>query len=124
MSCHASSDSNRPIHRHHRPPRSPYDAVARRMANTRLSATVGSMPAGSAAATVDAAAQIQLPIAFGERPLLVLFMLPIIVCALLGGLLPGLLSTLVTALITTYYVLPPLHQLAIGMGQDLVQWGS
>ena len=67
--------------------------------------------------------RIQLPIAFGERPLLVLFMLPIIVCALLGGLLPGLLSTLVTALITTYYVLPPLHQLAIGMGQDLVQWG-
>ena len=44
--------------------------------------------------------RIQLPIAFGERPLLVLFMLPIIVCALLGGLLLGLLSTLVTALIT------------------------
>ena len=29
--------------------------------------------------------RVQLPIAFGERPLLVLFMLPIIVCALLGG---------------------------------------
>ena len=28
--------------------------------------------------------RVQLPIAFGERPLLVLFMLPIIVCALLG----------------------------------------
>ena len=29
--------------------------------------------------------RVQLPIAFGERPLLVLFMLPIIVCALLGA---------------------------------------
>lgn len=29
--------------------------------------------------------RVQLPIAFGERPQLVLFMLPIIVCALLGA---------------------------------------
>ncbi|WP_250895010.1 DUF4118 domain-containing protein, partial [Aeromonas dhakensis] len=47
--------------------------------------------------------RVQLPIAFGERPLLVLFMLPIIVCALLGGLLPGLLCTLMSGLLTAYY---------------------
>ncbi|MGE6159465.1 PAS domain S-box protein [Aeromonas salmonicida] len=67
--------------------------------------------------------RVQLPIAFGERPLLVLFMLPIIVCALLGGLLPGLLSTLVSTLVTTYFILPPIHSMTIAAGQDLVQWG-
>ncbi|MFR9704529.1 PAS domain S-box protein [Aeromonas sanarellii] len=67
--------------------------------------------------------RIQLPIAFGERPLLVLFMLPIIICALLGGLLPGLLCTLVSALVTTYFMLPPVNELRITAGQDLVQWG-
>ncbi len=67
--------------------------------------------------------RIQLPIAFGERPLLVLFMLPITACALLGGLLPGLLCTLVSGLLTTYFLLAPLHELRIGTGQDLVQWG-
>lgn len=67
--------------------------------------------------------RVQLPIAFGERPLLVLFMLPITVCALLGGLLPGLLCTLVSSLLTTYFLLAPLHELRIGSGQDLVQWG-
>ncbi|MFM5586290.1 PAS domain S-box protein [Aeromonas rivipollensis] len=67
--------------------------------------------------------RVQLPIAFGERPLLVLFMLPIILCALLGGLLPGLLCTLISALVTTYFLLPPIHELTVAAGQDLVQWG-
>ncbi len=67
--------------------------------------------------------RVQLPIAFGERPLLVLFMLPIILCALLGGLLPGLLCTLISALVTTYFLLPPIHELTVATGQDLVQWG-
>ena len=66
--------------------------------------------------------RVQLPIAFGERPLLVLFMLPIIVCALLGGLLPGLLCTLITALVTSYFMLPPIYSLSVEAGQDLVQW--
>ena len=66
--------------------------------------------------------RVQLPIAFGERPQLVLFMLPIIVCALLGGLLPGLLCTLITALVTSYFMLPPIYSLSVEAGQDLVQW--
>jgi two-component system sensor histidine kinase/response regulator len=68
--------------------------------------------------------RVQLPIAFGERPLLVLFMLPIIVCALLGGLLPGLLCTLITALVTSLFHAPPdLFTDRVEAGQDLVQWG-
>ena len=67
--------------------------------------------------------RVQLPIAFGERPLLVLFMLPIIICALLGGLLPGLLCTLISALATAYFLLPPVYELTVATGQDLVQWG-
>ena len=46
--------------------------------------TLGCLPAGGAASPADAADPDQLPVAFGERPLLVLFMLPIICCALLG----------------------------------------
>jgi K+-sensing histidine kinase KdpD len=49
-------------------------------------------------------------------------MLPIIVCALLGGLLPGLLCTLITALVTSYFMLPPIYSLSVEVGQDLVQW--
>ena len=67
--------------------------------------------------------RLQLPIPVEERPLLVLFMLPIIVCALLGGLLPGLISTLCVALMTAYFILSPRYQFSIASGQDQVQWG-
>ncbi|USV59462.1 PAS domain S-box protein [Aeromonas encheleia] len=67
--------------------------------------------------------RLQLPIPVEERPLLVLFMLPIIICALLGGLLPGLISTLSVALMTAYLLLPPRYELFIASGQDQVQWG-
>jgi hypothetical protein len=39
-----------------------------------------------------------LGLAFGERPLLILFVFPIILSAHLGGLLPGLLATALAGL--------------------------
>lgn len=65
----------------------------------------------------------QLPVEFGARPLLVLFMPAIILPALLGGILPGLIATLVAAFCTAFFLIPPQHSLAIGAGHDFFQWG-
>lgn len=59
----------------------------------------------------------------GERPLLILFMFPIILGALLGGLGPGLLATALAALGAAYVALPPLHSWRIATSHDLLQWG-
>ncbi|MFC5301050.1 PAS domain S-box protein [Azospira restricta] len=64
----------------------------------------------------------QLPIAFGDRPLLLLFTLPIIGAALLGGLGPGLLATALSALLTVFFLIPPVGQFAIAAGHDLFLW--
>ncbi|MDS4069001.1 MAG: PAS domain S-box protein [Candidatus Competibacter sp.] len=63
-----------------------------------------------------------LPLAFGERPLPILFMFPIIASALLGGFGPGLTATLVAAVCTIDLILP-VHGFARAAGYDLVQWG-
>jgi len=41
----------------------------------------------------------------GERPLMILYMLPVTLCALLGGLIPGLLATLVAAACAAFSLL-------------------
>jgi PAS domain S-box-containing protein len=61
-------------------------------------------------------------VSFGERPLLSLFVLPLILSALVGGLGPGLLATLTAALGVAYFVIPPLHSFQIGAPYDLFQW--
>jgi two-component system, sensor histidine kinase and response regulator len=64
-----------------------------------------------------------MAVSFGERPMLILFMFPILLSALLGGFLPGLVATLVAALCTDFYLIPPTHSLAIASAVDLLQWG-
>jgi len=68
------------------------------------------------------AVRLQLSVAFGDRPLLILFMLPVILAALLGGLGPGLVATLAAAGVTAYLI-PPAGSFAIAAGHDLFQWG-
>jgi len=60
---------------------------------------------------------------FGERPLLILFMFPIVLSALLGGLWPGLVATTVAALGLAYLAIPPVRSLRIGAAVDVLQWG-
>jgi hypothetical protein len=62
-------------------------------------------------------------VGFGERPLLILFMFPIILSALLGGLGPGLVATVVAALGVAYTAIPPVGSFRIAAGHDLLQWG-
>src|SRR3954464_4696028 len=49
----------------------------------------------------------------GDYPSLIVFAIPIGLSAYLGGLVPGLLATLLSFLGASYYLLPPLHSLAI-----------
>jgi len=57
------------------------------------------------------------------RPLLILFVLPIIVSALLGGLGPGLFATLLSVLGSIYLTLPPIGSFAVSTPIDVLQLG-
>jgi PAS domain S-box-containing protein len=62
-------------------------------------------------------------VTFGERPLLILFMFPIIVTALLGGLFPGLFATFLVAAVADYFFIPPIDNFWISAGHDALQLG-
>lgn len=68
------------------------------------------------------AMRMKIAVSFDERPLLVLFMLPIIFSSVLGGFGPGVLATVIAALGVDYFGLPPLHSLHIREPFDLFQW--
>jgi signal transduction histidine kinase len=65
--------------------------------------------------------RLGLAVAYGERPLLILFVLPIIVSSYLGGIGPGLLSTCLAALIVDYFLLPPSGTFQVAHSYDLAQ---
>ncbi len=58
----------------------------------------------------------------GDRPLLLLFVLPIILSAYAGGLGPGLFATAVAALSVDYFILPPVHSFLFERTVDFVTW--
>ncbi|HEY9249102.1 MAG TPA: PAS domain S-box protein, partial [Rariglobus sp.] len=58
----------------------------------------------------------------GDRPVLVVFLIPIIVSAYLGGRGPGLLATAVAAVGTDYLLIPPVMSLGFSREVDFVQW--
>ncbi|MCQ8181098.1 PAS domain S-box protein [Methylomonas sp. SURF-1] len=65
--------------------------------------------------------RLALPVAFGERPLLVLFMLPVVISALLGGTGPGLSATLLSAAAINYWAMVPLNSLTVASTVDGLQ---
>src|ERR1019366_4533695 len=68
------------------------------------------------------AATLGLRIAFNnqlkDRPTLIIFTVPIMLSAYLGGLHAGLLATTLCFFGTSYYLLPPLHSVWIARGVD------
>jgi PAS domain S-box-containing protein len=58
----------------------------------------------------------------GDRPLLILFFIPLMISAWWGGLGPGLFATALTALVTDLYLFPPLGSLWFERPLDLAQW--
>ncbi|MGZ8270969.1 MAG: EAL domain-containing protein [Methylophilus sp.] len=59
-----------------------------------------------------------------HRPLMILYMFPIILSALFGGFGPGLVSTILISLGANYLFIQPLHTLRISDPYDLLQWCS
>jgi len=74
-----------------------------------------------AATAIMLAVRLGITVNFGERPLLILFMLPIILSAVLGGLGPGLVSTLLSGISAAYFM-PPAGRFAIALPYDIFQW--
>ncbi|BCK88093.1 hypothetical protein MIZ01_1894 [Sideroxyarcus emersonii] len=64
-----------------------------------------------------------IAISFADRPLLILFMFPIIASAALGGLGPGMLATLIAVAAEDYFAVPPLDSFAVKSLQDMLQLG-
>jgi PAS domain S-box-containing protein len=58
----------------------------------------------------------------GDRPMLVLFLIPIIISAYVGGLGPGLVATFLAALGTSYFTMTPTQVFSIARPLDFVQW--
>lgn len=66
--------------------------------------------------------RMQIAVAFGERPMLILFMVPIILSSALGGLGPGLAATSISAIGANYFGIVPVHSLRIRDAHALFQW--
>jgi PAS domain S-box-containing protein len=69
-----------------------------------------------------AALRIGLAGWFGDRPVLLLFVLPIFLSSYLGGVGPGLVATAVAALGTSYFLIPPLGRFEVGSSIDTWDW--
>ena len=67
-------------------------------------------------------ARLQLAPSFGDRPLLILLVFPILLGSLLGGLGPGLVSTFLAAFVAAWFI-PPVGTFSIESGHDIFQWG-
>ncbi|HMD96803.1 MAG TPA: PAS domain S-box protein [Terriglobia bacterium] len=61
------------------------------------------------------------PEASTNTPVIV-FLIPIIFSAYLGGLFPGLVSTALAVLVTVYFILPPTHSWSVSSPSDNVKW--
>ena len=57
-----------------------------------------------------------------DRPLLVIFFLPILFSAYIGGLGPGLVATFISAISSEYYLMPPTHSFLFAKPMDFLQW--
>ena len=72
---------------------------------------------GYALAVVSTLAALGLGLAMdsmlGGQPTLVIFSVPIMLSAYLGGLGPGLLATALSYLAASYFLLPPIHSFAV-----------
>ena len=64
-----------------------------------------------------------IAVSYQERPLLLLFMFPIVMSAILGGFGPGLLATALSVLGLSYFAIPPTGSFTIEKSHDLLQMG-
>lgn len=58
----------------------------------------------------------------GDRPVLILFVIPIVLSAYVGGMGPGLVCAALVAMGTAYFVMPPLYSFVFERPVDFAQW--
>ncbi len=58
----------------------------------------------------------------GDQPVLILYVIPILTGAYLGGFRAGMATTVLAAFLTNYLLLPPVYTLAISKPVNIVQW--
>lgn len=58
----------------------------------------------------------------GDQPVLILYVIPILLGAYLGGFRAGMAATVFAAFLTNYLLLPPIYTLAISKPVNIVQW--
>lgn len=56
-----------------------------------------------------------------NRPMMIMFILPVCFSAYLGGVGPGLVATLISAMLTAYFLIEPLESFAMARNYDYVQ---
>ncbi len=59
---------------------------------------------------------------YGVQPAIVLFIVPVLLSALAGGLGPGLSSTIMVAFLSKFFLIPPLREFGFARTSDLLQW--
>jgi len=57
-----------------------------------------------------------------NRPFLIIFLLPVVVSAYLGGLWPGLFATLLSSVITAWFVVPLVQSFSFSTPEHLAHW--
>jgi len=67
--------------------------------------------------------RVKMGVSIDDRPLVIVFVLPLCLSALLGGLGPGLTATAITALGIDYLVIPPIEQFKMPHSADLFRLG-
>lgn len=88
-----------------------------------LSMQRGRWPMYLVAATITLSTlALHLAWATQRDPMLILFMLPIVLSATLGGMGPGLLATALAAISTEYYLIPPTFDWHVGNPDIMLQW--
>jgi PAS domain S-box-containing protein len=66
--------------------------------------------------------RVGLASSFEDRSFLIMFLLPVIVSAYLGGLWPGLFATLLAAVGTAWYAVSPVRSFAFDSPVDFAHW--
>jgi signal transduction histidine kinase/ActR/RegA family two-component response regulator len=66
--------------------------------------------------------RLAMGIPFNDRPLLIMYFIPIVLSAFVGGLWPCLVSTGSAAALTKYFLFPPFFSLHFDREIDLAEW--
>ena len=66
--------------------------------------------------------RLKFSVAFSERPMMIMFVLPIIASAYIGGTGVGLFATVLASSLLDFFLIPPLYSVKFMHANDFVHW--